>query len=67
MCYLEVDGKNVYLDGDQYTAYAKALGQNRHRLLEDAFNLDGYKAMSDAEKAETVVEMYEYANVRVKN
>lgn len=65
--YFEVDGKNVYLDGDQYTAYAKALGQARHRLLEDAFKLDGYKAMSDAEKAEMVGKLYEYANARAKN
>lgn len=63
----EVDGKNVYLDGDQYTAYAKALGQKRHKLLEGAFKLDGYKAMSDAEKADMVSKLYEYANARAKN
>lgn len=65
--YFEVDGSKVYLDGDQYTAYAKALGQKRHELLEDAFKLDGYKAMSDVERAALVSTMYEYANARAKN
>lgn len=63
----KVNGSKVYLDGDQYTAYAKALGQRRHKLLEDAFKLDGYKAMSDAERAALVSTMYEYANARAKN
>lgn len=65
--YFEVDGSKVYLNGDQYTAYAKALGQKRHKLLEDAFKLDGYKAMSDVERAELVSTMYEYANASAKN
>lgn len=65
--YFEVDGSKVYLNGDQYTAYAKALGQKRHKLLEDAFKLDGYKAMSDAERAALVSAMYKYANARAKN
>ena len=65
--YFEVNGSKVYLNGDQYTAYAKALGQKRHELLEDAFKLDGYKAMSDEERAKMVSTMYEYANARAKN
>ena len=65
--YFEVNGSKVYLNGDQYTAYAKALGQKRHELLEDAFKLDGYKAMSDVERAKMVSTMYEYANARAKN
>ena len=63
----EENGSKVYLNGDQYTAYAKALGQKRHELLEDAFKLDGYKAMSDVERAKLVSTMYEYANARAKN
>ena len=60
------DGNTVYLDGDQYTQYAKTLGQTRHKLLEQALRLDGYKAMSDAEKAKLVATMYEYANAQAK-
>ena len=60
------DGNTVYLDGDQYTQYAKTLGQTRHELLEQALRLDGYKAMNDAEKAKLVATMYEYANAQAK-
>ena len=59
-------GNTVYLDGEQYTQYAKTLGQKRHELLGDALKLDGYKAMSDADKAELVSTMYKYANAKAK-
>lgn len=59
-------GNTVYLDGEQYTQYAKTLGQKRHELLDDALKLDGYKAMSDADKARLVSTMYEYANAKAK-
>lgn len=59
-------GNTVYLDGEQYTQYAKTLGQTRHELLGDALKLDGYKAMSDADKARLVSTMYEYANAKAK-
>lgn len=59
-------GNTVYLDGEQYTQYAKTLGQKRHELLGDALKLDGYKAMSDADKARLVSTMYEYANAKAK-
>ena len=61
------DGGKKNLTAQEYVKYAKALGQKRHKLLEDAFKLDGYKAMSDAEKAEMVGKLYEYANARAKN
>lgn len=61
-----VNGKTVYLPGDQYTAYAKELGQTRHALLEEAISARGYKSMSDEEKAKMVSTMYEYANAKAK-
>lgn len=61
-----VDGETIYLDGDRYTAYAKALGRNRHKLLEQAMKLPGYKSMSDADKADMIATMYEYANAKAK-
>ena len=61
-----VNGKTVYLTGDQYTAYAKELGQTRHALLEEAISARGYKSMSDEEKAKMVSTMYEYANAKAK-
>ena len=62
----QVEGETVYLDGDQYTAYAKTLGQNRHEMLEQAMKLPGYKAMKDADKADMISTMYEYANAKAK-
>lgn len=61
-----VNGKTVYLTGDQYTAYSKELGQTRHALLEEAISARGYKSMSDEEKAKMVSTMYEYANAKAK-
>lgn len=61
-----VDGKTVYLTGDQYTAYAKKLGQTRHKLLEDALRTDAYKSMKDVDRAKMVGTMYEYANAKAK-
>lgn len=62
----QVEGETVYLDGDKYTAYAKTLGQNRHEMLEQAMKLPGYKAMKDADKADMISTMYEYANAKAK-
>lgn len=62
----QVEGETVYLDGDRYTAYAKALGKNRHEMLEQAMKLPGYKAMKDADKADMISTMYEYANAKAK-
>lgn len=61
-----VEGETVYLDGDRYTAYAKTLGQNRHEMLAQAMKLPGYKAMKDADKADMISTMYEYANAKAK-
>lgn len=62
----QVEGETVYLDGDRYTAYAKALGKNRHEMLEQAMKLPGYKSMKDADKADMISTMYEYANAKAK-
>ena len=62
----QVEGETVYLDGDRYTAYAKALGQNRHKMLEQAMKLPGYKSMKSADKADLISTMYEYANAKAK-
>lgn len=62
----QVEGETVYLDGDRYTAYAKALGKNRHEMLEQAMKLPGYKAMKDADKADMISTMYKYANAKAK-
>ena len=62
----EVNGREVHLNGNQYTAYAKALGQGRHRMLEQAMQTGGYRTMRDADKAEMISTLYKYANAKAK-
>lgn len=57
-----VNGETVYLSGDEYVEYAKKKGQTAYNLLDKIIRTSAYKGMSDADKAETVKDIYEYAN-----
>lgn len=57
-----VDKETVYLSGDQYVEYATKKGQTAYNLLEELIQTSAYQSMSDADKAETVKDIYEYAN-----
>lgn len=61
-----VNGETKNLTAQEYVKYAKALGQNRHKMLEQAMKLPDYKAMKDADKADMIATMYEYANAKAK-
>lgn len=62
----DVNGETKNLTAQEYVKYAKTLGQNRHRMLEQAMQLPGYKAMKSADKAKMISTMYEYANAKAK-
>lgn len=49
------------LTPEQYTEYATALGQTRLAEVSALMETDAYKAMSDAEKARAIQEVYDYA------
>lgn len=49
------------LTPEQYTEYATMLGQTRLAEVSALMETDAYKAMSDAEKARAIQEVYDYA------
>lgn len=56
-----VKGEIRTLTGEEYTRYAKAMGQTRKELVEAAVKLPAYKSMSNAEKVDYIQNVYKYA------
>lgn len=56
-----VKGETRTMTGEEYTRYAKAMGQTRKKLVEAAVKLPAYKSMSNAEKADYIQNVYKYA------
>lgn len=56
-----VRGEIRTMTGEEYTRYAKAMGQTRKELVEAAVKLPAYKSMSDSEKADYIQNVYKYA------
>lgn len=56
-----VKGEPRTLTGEEYTRYAKAMGQTRKELVEAAVKLPAYKSMSDSEKSDYIQNVYKYA------
>lgn len=56
-----VGGETRTLTGEEYTRYAKAMGQTRKELVEAAVKLPAYKSMSDSEKTDYIQNVYKYA------
>lgn len=56
-----VRGETRTLTSEEYTRYAKAMGQTRKELVEAAVKLPAYKSMSNAEKADYIQNVYKYA------
>ena len=56
-----VKGETRTLTGEEYTRYAKAMGQTRKELVAAAVKLPVYKSMSNAEKADYIQNVYKYA------
>lgn len=56
-----VGGETRTLNGEEYTRYAKAMGQTRKELVEAAVKLPAYKSMSDSEKTDYIQNVYKYA------
>lgn len=56
-----VKGETRALTGEEYTRYAKTMGQTRKELVEAAVKLPAYKSMSDSEKSDYIQNVYKYA------
>ena len=55
------DGSTKYLTAEEYTQYARKVGQTRKEILGDLIGRKGYQAMNDEEKAYVVDMVYDYA------
>lgn len=60
--YITVNGKRYDMTAEEYTAFAKARGQEAYQNLTELTSSDAYKTMSDAEKAEAVKDVYDAAS-----
>lgn len=61
-----VSGETKNLTGEEYVKYAKTTGQTRKQAVGALIKNNGYKRLSDEEKAEAVQRAYEYANTKGK-
>lgn len=64
--YFNVDGERVDLTAKQYVSYAAWKGQLSYKLMTELVETDYYKQADDADKAELVSKVYEYANAVAK-
>ena len=62
----KVGDEMKYLTADEYTAFAKTVGQTRRDLLDRLMKQPGYKRLSDEQKAQAVASVYEYATGKGK-
>lgn len=56
-----VDGAMKYLTADEYTRYARTVGKTRYDILSSLLQHEGYRKLSDADKAKTIAAVYAYA------
>ena len=59
-------GREKNLTAEEYTSYAKDLGQTRYRYAQDAMRSSAYRSMSSGDKAKFISKMYEVANTQAK-
>ncbi|MBQ3557881.1 MAG: hypothetical protein IJA11_08830 [Oscillospiraceae bacterium] len=64
--YFNVDGERKDLTAQEYVKYATAKGQTAYKVLTALTGSQAYRKMSDAEKAEAVGLVYDYANATAK-
>lgn len=61
-----VNGEQKNLTAEEYTQYAKKVGQTRLKVVSSLLNDKGYQRLSDEDKAEAISKAYEYATVAGK-
>ena len=62
----EVEGETKHLTAEEYVKYARAKGTQSQQLLSRITQRSDYQSLSDADKADVVSRVYEYANARAK-
>lgn len=61
-----VNGETKNLTAEEYTKYAKTVGQTRKQVVDALISQSGYQRLSDEEKAEAVKYAYQYATAKGK-
>lgn len=61
-----VNGETKNLTAEEYTRYAKAVGETRFKAVSALIQNAGYQKLSDEEKAKAIADAYEYANAKGK-
>lgn len=59
-------GREKNLTAEEYTRYAKDLGQTRYRYAQEAMRTSAYRSMSSEDKAKFISKMYEVASAQAK-
>jgi len=62
--YFNVNGERKDLTAEEYVKYAKALGNMRYQLAQQAMQTKAYREMDDAGKADFISKMYELASAK---
>lgn len=62
----KVNGETKYLTAEEYTQYAKTVGQTRKQIVDSLTQAKGYQNLSDEDKAAAISYAYEYATAKGK-
>lgn len=63
----KVDGRTIYLSGDQYTKCAQTKGQLSYQYLNKLIGNPQFKALNDTDKAGVIKRVYDYAGAIAKS
>lgn len=64
--YIEVNGERKDLTAEEYTRYAKAMGQTSYQLISEGIQTAEYRNMANSEKAAYIEALYKYAAAAAK-
>ena len=64
--YIKSGDKQINLTNEQHSNYQKTMGQRSYKLAEGLINSEGFKGLSDDEKASVLKKAYDLANVTTK-
>lgn len=64
--YIKSGDKQINLTNEQHSNYQKTMGQRSYKLAEGLMNSEGFKGLSDDEKASVLKKAYDLANVTTK-
>lgn len=64
---IDGDGKTKQLTPEEYVKYAKAKGEYSFDYIKEFMDSSAYKSLTDAERADVITNLYEFANAKAKS